>query len=273
MSEPMERPPRPPLLGENDRPGPLPILSEESRPSGRGLNLFIAVFALVAFGGIVWYAYDEGGQTGSEETVPLIRADNAPVRMRPEKPGGLKIPHQDMQIFGRLGKNGGLSGQSVERLLPRPEKLAPQETIAVAPVPKGVTPAHVLNKPVGASKKLLLPLKSVVATNAAVTPKPAPGKPAFKSVVKTRVKPISGGRFRVQIAAFKDQTAARAAWSRVQAAHKPELGALGLTIERINIDGKGVFHRVQGGPLDEKNARAVCVGLKARNQACLVVRR
>jgi hypothetical protein len=77
----------------------------------------------------------------------------------------------------------------------------------------------------------------------------------------------------VQIAAFKDEAAARRAWLRVQAAHKSELGELGLTIERISIDGKGVFHRVQGGPLDENQARVVCAVLKARNQVCLVVRR
>jgi hypothetical protein len=273
MSEPMEQPLRPPLLDANDRPGPLPIMPEEPRRSARGLTLFIAVFALVAFGGIVWYAYDEGRQTGSEETAPLIRADNAPVRIRPEKPGGLKVPHQDMQIFGHLGKNSGSSEQSVERLLPRPEKPASPATIVVAPTLKGSTSARVLNKPIGVSKQLLSPLKSAVVSKATATPKPAPGESAFKSAVKIRVRPISGGRFRVQVAAFKDQAAARAAWLRFQAAHEPELGTLSLTIERINIDGKGVFHRVQGGPLDEKQARAVCVGLKARNQACLVVRR
>jgi hypothetical protein len=266
MSEQMERPLRPPLLDENDRPGPLSIMSEDPQRSAHGLTLFIAVFALVAFGGIVWYAYDEGRQTGGEETAPLIRADNAPVRARPEKPGGLKVLHQDMQIFGRLGKDGGSSEEPVERLLPRPEKPAPPAIIVVAPAPKVGNPAR-------ATKKLLPSPKPAVVTEATASSKLAPGKPTFKSAAKIRVKPVAGGRFRVQIAAFKDQAAARAAWLQVQVAHKLELGALGLTIERINIDGKGVFHRVQGGPLDEKQARAVCVGLKARKQACLVVRR
>jgi cell division septation protein DedD len=283
MSESMEPPPRPSLLGENDRPSPPPIMSEEPRRSSRGLTFFIAGFALVAFGGIVWYAYDQGRQTGSEGAAPLIRADSAPVRVRPEKPGGLKVPHQDMTIFGQLGKNGGSGEQSVERLLPRPEKPAPPPTpkaastgeipsaaVAVIPAPH---PASVLNKPVGAPKQLLQPPKPVVSAKVTVMPKPPADKPAFKSAAKTSVKPISSGRFRVQIAAFKDEAAARRAWSRIQAAHKSELGGIRLTIERIRINGKGVFHRVQGGPLDVKQARAVCAVLKARNQACLVVRR
>ena len=299
MSESMERPPRPPLLDENDRPGPPPIMSEEPRRSSRGLTLFIAGFALVAFGGIVWYAYDQRRQTGSEETAPLIRADNAPVRVRPEKPGGLKVPHQDMKIFGQLGENGGSGEQAVERLLPRPEKPAPAPTpkaapagaippatIAVAPAPKAAPVAPpttasqavaTTSKPAGAPKQLLPPPTALKAAKIPPPPKPAAAKPtskpAAKPAAKISVKPVSGGRFRVQIAAFKDEGAARGAWLRVQAAHKAELGGLGLTIERISIAGKGVFHRVQGGPLDEKQARAICGVLKARKQACLVVRR
>ncbi len=125
MSESMERPPRPPLLDENDRPGPPPIMSAEPRRSSKGLTVFIAAFALVAFGGIVWYAYDQGRRTGSEETAPLIRADTAPVRVRPEKPGGLDVPHQDKLIFEKLAEGGSDAERSVERLLPRPEEPAP----------------------------------------------------------------------------------------------------------------------------------------------------
>ena len=320
MSESMERPPRPPLLDENDRPGPPPMMSEEPRRSSKGLTLFIAMFALVAFGGIVWYAYDQGRKTGSEETAPLIRADTAPVRVRPEKPGGLDVPHQDKLIFEKLTDGAAREERPVERLLPRPEQPAPAPvaapTPAPVPAPAVIPPAKktttVAQRPApktppktgsrtapkapGAPRILLPPAPAVgaavipraakpvvtpkppVVNKKAVpqAPKPAP-KPAVKApakvTAKASVQPVSGGRFRVQIAAFKDEAAARGAWRRVQSAHKSELGGLGLTIERINIAGKGIFHRVQGGPLDEASARRICGILDTRKQACIVVRR
>ena len=328
MSESMERPPRPPLLDENDRPGPPPMMSEEPRRSSKGLTLFIALFALVAFGGIVWYAYDQGRRTGSEETAPLIRADTAPVRVRPEKPGGLDVPHQDKLIFEKLTDGASTGERPVERLLPRPEQPAPTPapvaapapapsteseavpparkptTIAQVPAPKtppqgssrtppkaaaaprvllppapavGAAVIPLAPKPVGAAKPPVVAEKAPAPKPAAKVPSKAPPKAPPKAATDTAstaaIRPVTGGRFRVQIAAFKAEAAARGAWIRVQKAHKSELGALDLTIERINIAGKGTFHRVQGGPLDERSARRVCGILDTRNQACIVVRR
>lgn len=324
MSESMERPPRPPLLDENDRPGPPPIMSEEPRRSSKGLTLFIAAFALVAFGGIVWYAYDQGRKTGSEETAPVIRADNAPVRVRPEKPGGLDVPHQDKLIFEKLTEGGGQTDGQVERLLPRPEAPTPPprpapepETAAIPPAKAPVTVAPRPNPQpapstttgtrstgTGAPRSLLPPPPAVppvvvppapkpeTASKPAPTPaatprpvaKPAPvprvaaapkplAPPSNATSTSGAVQPVSGGRFRVQIAALRDEAAARAAWGRAQRANRGELGALTLTVERINVSGKGTFHRVQGGPLDEATARRICGVLDSRKQACIVVRR
>lgn len=321
MSESMERPPRPPLLDENDRPGPPPIMSEEPRRSSRGLTLFIAGFALVAFGGIVWYAYDQGRRTGSEETAPLIRADNAPIRVRPEKPGGLDVPHQDKLIFEKLTEGGGQSDAQVERLLPRPETPAPPpkpepETVVIPPAKAPPPPATTADAGstatgstsagstsagtavAGAPRSLLPPPpaippevvpptpKAETSPSPAVAPKPAAPRPVVKPAAPKpaptsssatsatgATQPVSGGRYRVQIAALRDEAAARAAWGRAQRANRNELGALDLTVERIEVSGKGTFHRVQGGPLSEAEARRICGILESRKQACIVVRR
>jgi cell division septation protein DedD len=309
MSASMEPPSRPPLLDDNDRPGPPPVMSAEPGRSSKGLTLFIAAFALVSFGGIVWYAYDQGRRTGSEETAPLIRADAAPVRVRPEKPGGLSVPHQDKLIFEKLTEGGSKSSRPVEQLLPRPEQPLPApvaapstqtETVPPARKPRTVAeraapkapPAAVsstTSNTSGAPRKLVPPARSTstipaapkpervpdppVAAKKKPTPAPKAKAPPKTSGTKKTVQPVPNGRYRIQIAAFKDESAARTAWERVKKANKAELGALGLTIERINITGKGTFHRVQGGPLDEARAREICRILDTRKQACIVVRR
>lgn len=114
-----------------DRPGPPPELRDPPRRS-RAVGAFLATFALAAFAGVVWYAYDRGLHAGSEATAPLIQADPSPIKVRPEQPGGLDVPNQDKLVYGALRPGQG-EDSSVERLLPPPEK--PAEPPAPPPAP------------------------------------------------------------------------------------------------------------------------------------------
>ncbi|MCR9070208.1 MAG: SPOR domain-containing protein [Alphaproteobacteria bacterium] len=118
-----------------DRPGPPPELRDPPRRS-QALGAFLATFALAAFAGVIWYAYDQGLQAGSEATAPLIQADPSPVKVRPEQPGGLDVPNQDKLVYGALRPGQG-SSDTVERLLP------PPETPAEPPRPEPSTDAAV----------------------------------------------------------------------------------------------------------------------------------
>lgn len=128
-----------------DRPGPPPELREPPRRS-RAIGAFLATFALAAFAGLVWYAYDRGLQAGSEATAPLIQADPSPVKVRPAQPGGLDIPNQDKLVYGAL-RPGEADSQGVERLLPPPEQPAvrpeplPAPAQAPSPPPVSLPPA------------------------------------------------------------------------------------------------------------------------------------
>lgn len=80
------------------------------------------------------------------------------------------------------------------------------------------------------------------------------------------------GGWQVQIAALSSEADARTAWSRAQQAHGAELGDLSLAVQRAEVNGK-TYYRVRGGPLASRDAaNAVCAALKAKDQACLVVR-
>ncbi len=53
-----------------------------------------------------------------------------------------------------------------------------------------------------------------------------------------------------------------------------DLGGLTANYERVDIPGKGVFFRVQAGPLrDRAAAQALCEKLSAQKQGCIVVAR
>ena len=90
-----------------------------------GLRLFLL---LMVAGGSAWgwQNYGEGIMTlmrGTEGGIPLVRADPGPVKVRPESPGGLRVPDRDKLVYDRLqGKNGDReAARGPERLLPPPE--------------------------------------------------------------------------------------------------------------------------------------------------------
>ena len=110
-----------------------PDYDDPIRPSRRGrlITGAIAMAALTAFAGMLWYAYNLGIKAGTESVAPLIRADGRPTKIRPEQPGGMEVPHQDKYVYDRLAQ--GETQTSVERLLPPPEDPLPRpENVGVA---------------------------------------------------------------------------------------------------------------------------------------------
>ncbi|MFN4090640.1 MAG: SPOR domain-containing protein, partial [Alphaproteobacteria bacterium] len=80
------------------------------------------------------------------------------------------------------------------------------------------------------------------------------------------------GVFRVQIASLRSEDEARAAWERTRRAHSDLLGRMEPTIERVDLGARGIYFRLQAGPLSEKTlADMLCSQLKARNVGCIVV--
>ncbi|MEC7674612.1 MAG: hypothetical protein VYB89_03685, partial [Pseudomonadota bacterium] len=98
---------------DNVQPGPPPILEEAPQDSGRFVSIALALGALAGFVAIVWYAYDQGRQAGSEAVAPLIKAPGKPVKIKPSDPGGMAVPNRDKVIFEGVSEGGE---QRVERL-------------------------------------------------------------------------------------------------------------------------------------------------------------
>jgi hypothetical protein len=144
---------------------------EERSARSKLAPILIAAVALTGFGGVVWYAYDQGvRQTAPTGATPLIKADTSPTKMRPEQPGGMDVPHQDKLVLNNLEGNKPGSPQ-VERLLPPPETPLPRPApTAQAPVMTPVVPS---------------PLAAAPATGAGLPPKIGPTPPAPPSTVPT----------------------------------------------------------------------------------------
>jgi hypothetical protein len=104
-----------------------------------------------------------------------------------------------------------------------------------------------------------------------VTPPPIVALPAPPQAV---VAAAPRGGFRIQLAAFRSDGAARAGWDGLRNAHRDVLANLSPTIVEVDLGSeRGIFHRLQAGPFaDAGAASAACDLLKQRNQGCIVVR-
>lgn len=91
--------------------------------SGRWLRPAAIVLLAVAGSGIgyaAWQAFRGQDASVSPQDVPLIRADRSPVRVQPERPGGLDVPHQDRLVMHDEAGEGPPT--EVEALRPPPEQ-------------------------------------------------------------------------------------------------------------------------------------------------------
>jgi TPR repeat protein len=106
----------------------------------------------------------------------------------------------------------------------------------------------------------------------------AQGHPKAKDHVKALdaagVTPLppEAGAFRIQLGALDSATAAEAEWRRLKRHHRDSLEALRHRVQRADLGAKGVFYRLQAGPLaDAGRAKGMCETLARHNVPCLVI--
>ncbi|MER2520603.1 MAG: hypothetical protein ABTQ34_07940 [Bdellovibrionales bacterium] len=97
-----------------------PVRSDFARlgPSFAVRRIAAAVVALAVLGGALYVVFGLNGRNQPQE-VPVIRADGA-YKEKPAAPGGIDIPHQDIQVYQKLDQQGGDVAQA-EHLLPQAE--------------------------------------------------------------------------------------------------------------------------------------------------------
>ncbi len=271
---------------------------ENERVLPRGL---LATIVIVAFAGILWYAYPESSDNYDAADVPVIKADTAAYKFTPDDPGGMEVRHQDSTVFNPLVKK---PTDSVERLLPKPEEpLNKQDAIQAgdtAPALKKAEKAGLNLEPApedgGAGAEKVVDTtapKSPTLTELATaktqdTPpaktdektaeKPAETKPAEKEEAKATPKAedkketatTTASGFYMQLGAFRDTAKVDAEWSKLQKKFPSSLEGLSKRIEKADLGAKGTWYRLHAGPVAESKARAICASLKADGAGCIV---
>ncbi|HWB52113.1 MAG TPA: SPOR domain-containing protein [Stellaceae bacterium] len=244
---------------------------EEYEPRRRLPMIALAAGAAALFIGGLWFAYHEGakhagvsvasGSSGNAaDNVPLIRADTEPVKVKPDKAGGMSIPDKDDPLY-TMGRGG-----NAEHILPPPEAPQPRP-VAPPPPPQPTAQAPASIPPAGAYPPPL-PAPPPVSVQAKHAPKPAEAAKPAKSAA-----PAAGGPpVKVQLASLRTPDEAREEWQRLKHENADLLGRLTAVAVKADLGERGIWYRVEAGPVGDRAAAIkLCRALKERDLGCQLV--
>jgi cell division septation protein DedD len=240
-------------------------LQSQDAPGPRRHGPLVIAVALIAMGAsaaLAWTAWRVLGHHAADATMPVIHADDSPVKVPPVDPGGMTVPDQNIYVL-----NGTRAADSrVEQLLPPPETPLPRPTPPEPPAAASpAAPAVAAVAPPAAPAPAPVPAPTV----ALVAPTPAP-PPA--TVAAPPPAAPAGGYF-LQLAAVRTPEAAASEWSRLKRAQPDILGTLAQRTVRADVGDRGIYYRVEAGPLaDGAAAERACGDLRQRKVGCILVR-
>ena len=226
----------------------------------------VAFVALGAFGWVIWHSYAATPPTEDLRPVPLVKAKASPIKTRPKRRGGLRIPHQDMRIYDRIAKatpTRRKAPRSRSRQLASVERLIPNTAPGVIQ-PEVVTLAE---------RRISGGRAKAVAFVGGMT-KPARAKRTARRRPKRVGQVVLLGEYRVLIGVYDDaQTAARR-WYALMSRHADLIEQLDWFVEKVERGGsQPPIYRLQLGPLyDDKAARHLCSRFARRNVSCQFVK-
>ncbi len=179
--------------------------------------------------------------------------------------------------------------ESLSESGPDEEDLASAGDAATAPVAEDVTETDTTQatpekKPATPSANVNMADASDITAPAETGESSAARKSADDSAAKAaRTEPAAGPatanaiaqgkKAFVQLGSLRSESDARSSWKKFQASFPAQLGALDVRVQKTDLGARGVYYRVQGGPVSEQKAKDICQAVQQKRPGgCLVVR-
>lgn len=256
--------------------------------SARGpLILALAIGVLLVFGAVVWNTYRQGVRSNGGG-IPSVLADAQPYKRVPEDRGGLKVQDTDKRFYDQMDASERPAEDDVE--LAELEGAGSQEMLQGGPPielrPDRVDESALDSDPDNGMPRQVAAQVQALADLEALAPdaeddievSPVRALPATKPVPQPAVRAApefaftSSGSYLVQIAAFRTQDAAEAAWRKASLSHPDLYRGAEKRIQRADLGAKGVFYRLRVGAFAQRtDASEFCAAVKASGGNCIVV--
>lgn len=224
--------------------------------------LFIVLLVGVVI--IVWYLASPTRRSYNPSDLALIRADDAPFKVKAKDQGIPSVSHQDKLVYGRIRESQ--NKPMVEHILPDPEQPLThleEDSTTLKMVnqyqPEDLDFEKVSDSPIKEEPSSIASIEDLIGE----TPKEKP--PVEKKMAKERIY--------IQLGSLKSYDMAEAEWGRLSKKHKDILGELNPVIQKVDLgEDKGIYYRLRTGPFEsDEKAKNVSAALKDRKVECLVI--
>ena len=252
------------------------------------LILALAIGVLLVFGAVVWNTYRQGVRS-SGAGIPSVIADTQPYKRTPEDRGGIAVPDTDKRFYDQMDASDRtdsndtriadfedtsstelLQGGPPIELRPGIESGGANETDPENGMPNIVADqvralANLDERPAESDEDV-----EIASLNRA--PMPMAAGPMVNAQAASEFDFSANGAYLVQIAAFRSEEAAEAAWRKASGSRPDMYRGAAKHIQRADLGAKGVFYRLRVGAFAERSdATAFCTALKAAGENCIVV--
>lgn len=219
--------------------------------------------AAAILAGFAWLVITAVTTVDDENLEPTLVKAPTLIKQRPETPGGMKIDHQDKQLFDLLESENSSDAVADAVIAKAQATKEKDEALAKQAVEKKQLAAKAEIKKTVVKKAE--PVKAVVKT---VETKKAAPVVAKKETKVTTAKVTTG--WAVQLGSFRKTTDAKRAVSVYTKKVGNILVGLNSYVKKVDLGTKGVVYRVYfTGLKDGAHAKQICSQLKAQKQACL----
>tara|TARA_B100000678_G_C18215034_1_gene504959 strand:- start:538 stop:1407 length:870 start_codon:yes stop_codon:yes gene_type:complete len=275
------RPSKPPDFLEVDKDSDNQLLSEKYKKeysSSLVLNYFSASYKVLMYLGIVvlasWLSYQQGKVDGhSEQNPATITSDNETTTIIPDDPGGLEIPNQNLTIYDSgedLTESSTLNPEE-NQTMPEPDQpimsVDPETDLSQSEINKIIEDLSDSKKNIQASEETQPATVDEKEISSQVEDFVANIAKDLKNEDLNEV-----GSYRVQLASLTSETVAENELSKMKDRFSNVLNDFELKIYPVNIEGKGMYYRIQAGPIKTSDeAKNLCNELTRLQKKCFVV--
>jgi len=232
---------------------------------GRGVAALVSLALVVGLGMWVW-------RIGTQDVtqVPVILAQNGPMRVQPEDPGGTQAPHQGLEVNDVVA--GGDTPLIRDEVTLAPAPMDPGEPEVETDTPE--------EQEEPATEDVAAAAGSRLSPATSLNPR---ARPDDLSTVLTEAPPaqpveiednaIPQGAHMIQLGAFDSEQVALLQWAGLIDAQPDLLEGKQRYIEQTTSGGRTLFRLRAVGYGSATETRAACAALAARGLQCIPVQK
>ena len=250
-------------------------------------GFFGLLATMVVLTGVATYYLLPNLISKTKTDVTIVKALEAPIKVRPAEPGGKAVDHQNSLVFDIL-KGGTKVDDQTETLRPAaPNPEPPPVSFSENGILENKDKSNISSSTSNLNVKITNETSNKKAAELKInnlndadklsgikknTAKQEKSEVVNKSTVKKRVIVIEGDEplYMIQLAAFRDAKKANEMARILSEKHKSRLNNVDLETMKVDTGSNGIFHRIVSIPLPRQDADKICGILRRSGQDCFL---